>query len=758
WRTWVSFLVIIASLDVAAQTSPPVFAPYLRVAGAEDIERLPLLMTSVDATVAGVIADVGVTQTFENRGQKPIEAVYVFPGSTRAAVYAATMTIGDRTIVAKIEEKEKARAAYDAAKATGRTATLLEQRETSMFQMNVANILPGDKIKVQLRYTELLVPTEGQYEFFFPNTFTDRYVGAAQTDVATPTSSDPDVVTYSFDAHVHVAAGLPIASIDSPSHHVDIARSGANEARVALSDSESRAAQKDFVLHYRLGGDAIETGLLLAPGPDANYFALIAEPPLRVASAAIVPREFIFVVDVSGSMHGQPLALAQSLMIDLLKTLNAGDRFNIVMFSGDSKVLSPQVSIVADADAQQRADAFMHSGFGGGGTELVEALKVAYGIPATPALARTVVVITDGEIPSGGVEFRLVRDHLAEANVFAFGIGAGVNRPVIENLARGGMGEAFIVQDFEQGPVVAAKLRSYIDRPLFSHVQVRFAGFDAFDLEPKHLPDLMAERPLVLVGKYHGAPSGTIELAGLAGGKAATMVIDVPRASRVVSGDSLRYLWARSRVGRLLDEHFASPGWGDGPIADQGEDAKREITQLGLAHSLLTPYTSFVATTPDARTTDAAETVVQPAPARELAPTAPPPMPLKAAPVASGWGAPISVERKLAIDMRDRSVAGKLPRAQAEERDVAGKRFALRDGRWEDLAAGDVKTTLRVRVDSPAFARLVALSALFSEWAKLGPKVLVTFGDLAIELTPDGFSDLPAVAFARVEAAVKRTQ
>jgi Ca-activated chloride channel family protein len=743
WKLAGLLWIVASSLSVAAETKPPAAAPYLRVADAEQIERLPLLLTSVDATVAGVIADVGVTQVFENRGQKPIEAIYVFPGSTRAAVYAVTMTIGDRTIVAKIQEKEQARATYEAAKATGHTASLLEQHDAGIFQMNVANILPGDKIKVQLRYTELLVPTEGRYEFFFPNTFTDRYVGKGQTDIATPTSSDPEVVEYSFDAHVRLAAGMPIAQIDSPSHQVEIARPAPKEATVALSDREARASQKDFVLHYRLGGDAIETGLLLAPGPDANYFVLMAQPPLRVASTAVVPREFIFVVDVSGSMHGKPLAIAQSLMVDLLKTLNPGDRFNIVMFSGDSKVLSPIGSIVADAEAQRRADEFMHSGFGGAGTELIEALKVAYGLPASPALARTVVVITDGQIPSGGIEYSLVRDHLAEANVFAFGIGADVNRPVIENLARGGMGEPFLVPDMNQAAAVAERLRTYIDRPLFSHVQTHFVGFDAYDVEPKNVPDLMAERPLILVGKYHGGATGTIELSGLTGAKSNTMVIDVAKSSRIVAGDSLRYLWARSRIGRLLDEHFVPPYWGDGQNPPKLDDAKQEITDLGLSYSLLTPYTSFVAVTPEARTSENAEPVQQPAPARHAA--------------SSGWGAPISTERMLNLDIRDKAAAKK-PEPSLGEREAAGKRFVFRDGCWTDLASSTAKTTLRVRIDSPAFTRLLALNKRFADWAKLGSKVLIAFGNLAIELTPDGFSDFSAATFARVEVAVRRME
>jgi Ca-activated chloride channel family protein len=323
--------------------------------------------------------------------------------------------------------------------------------------------------------------------------------------------------------------------------------------------------------------------------------------------------------------------------------------------------------------------------------------------------------------------------------VFAFGIGAGVNRPMIENLARGGMGEAFIVQDLKDGPKQAARLRAYIDRPVFSHVHARFVGFDAFDLEPQTMPDVLADRPLVLVGKFQGAIGGTIELSGLAGRKPVTLVVDAANAAKVEDSQALRYLWARSRISRLIDETFVTAGYGDGP--GPIPDTKQAITDLGLKYSLLTPYTSFVAATDESRTAEQAETVQQPAVARAGS----------FGGRSSGYGAPIAQERKLDVDLAQQPT---LPKPHAAERLVAGKRFVLAVGRWQDADAKAIATTLRVRVDSAAFARLLALDARFAEWARLGDVVLIAFGDLAIELSPQGFGDLPEVSFARVRDAL----
>ena len=130
---------------------------------------MPLKSTRVDVRISGVIADVTVTQRYKNEGQRAIEAKYVFPGSTRAAVYGMNVRLADRLITAQIREKQQARIEYDSAKKEGKTAALLEQHLPNVFQMNVANIMPGDDVQVELRYTELLVPQAGNYQFVFPD-------------------------------------------------------------------------------------------------------------------------------------------------------------------------------------------------------------------------------------------------------------------------------------------------------------------------------------------------------------------------------------------------------------------------------------------------------------------------------------------------------------------------------------------------------------------------------------------------------------
>jgi Ca-activated chloride channel homolog len=574
-------------------------APYLTVlgeGGPQGTERVPLKETTADVSIAGVIARVQVHQLFENTGRVPIEAVYVFPASTRAAVHGVRMKIGQRTIEAKIDKKAAARESYETARREGKRASLLEQERPNVFTMNVANIMPGDRIAVEMDYSEMLIPDESIYEFVYPTVVGPRYTGGADPAkdqwMANPHLPAGQPEPYRFDIKVHLETGIAIKELSSPSHQVAVNYAGPARADVRLG--VPGGGNRDFVLRYRLSGDKIESGLLLWEGEGGqganvrreNFFALMVEPPRRPTAAQIPGREYIFLLDVSGSMHGFPLDTAKTLMRNLLGKLRPSDTFNIVLFSGAAHVRSPQGSIPARKDEIAAAIADIEKAHAGGGTELMGGLEMSYRIPRlNKQMSRSVVVVTDGYVGVEAQAFRFIRERLSDANLFSFGIGSSVNRGLIEGMARAGQGEPFVVLRPEKAAAEADKLRAYIEQPVLTGVNVAFSGFDAYEVAPQKLPDLMARRPLVLFGKYRGSAGGRIEVKGTSGGGPIRQVVEVRPADVRAENAALRWLWARRWVDTLEDER----AMGAGTPAEEG------ITALGLDYRLLTAFTSFVA-------------------------------------------------------------------------------------------------------------------------------------------------------------------
>jgi Ca-activated chloride channel family protein len=576
------------------------------------VDKLPLKDTQVEIAVAGVIADVKVTQRYRNDGTRPIEAEYVFPGSTRAAVYGLTMTIGERRVVAQIREKQQARAEYQAAKSAGKSAALLEQHRPNVFKMSVANILPGDDIAVELRYTELIVPTDSIYELVFPTVVgprytTDRAAGAAPLDrwQRNPYLHEGEPPPGGFHLEATIDSGIALKEVGSPSHDVQVRYDSAQQAHVDLPREGGNAANRDFILRYRLAGASIESGILLFEGARENYFLAMIEPPQRVTAAQIPARDYVFIVDVSGSMHGFPLDVTKELMRNLLTGLRPTDTFNVMLFSGSSLVLA-DAPLPATEENVRRGVAFIDSQSGSGSTELLPALRRALALPGGDDRARSIVVATDGYVTVETEAFDVIRESLGQANLFAFGIGSGVNRYLIEGMARVGQGEPFVVTNEDEAAERAEALRRYIEAPVLTKARLSATGFEIYDMEPPGIPDVLAQRPVIVFGKWRGRRTGQLTLRGLAGDGPFERSFDLSKVRPAPNNAALSYLWARGRIARLDDYQRLA----------NDPDRVKEITQLGLDFHLLTAYTSFIAVDEVVRNTrpEDAQTVRQPLP------------------------------------------------------------------------------------------------------------------------------------------------
>lgn len=625
WQTVVLALSIASGMarpGAAVGESPEkTLSPYFLVEnGDPEIDRLPLAETKAQVHIAGVIADVLVTQVYTNLGSRPINARYVFPASTRAAVHGMMLQVGDVRVRAKIREKEQAKQEFETAKKEGKSAALLDQERPNVFGMSVANVMPGDEIRVELHYSELLIPTDGTYEFVYPTVVGPRYSTKFESTAAEDAkwvknsyTHEGEAPAYVFGIETSISAGMPIEELSCATHRTHVDWRGMSEAKVELDPGERNGGNRDFVLRYRLEGKQVAAGLLTYAGaspkpgaPAENFFLLMVQPPQRVSVRQIPPREYVFVLDVSGSMEGFPLDTAKALMRELIGTLRPIDKFNIVLFAGGSRLLAP-VSLPATKENVEQAIAEIEREQGGGGTELGLALDKALALPGTEGVSRSTIVVTDGYIDAEPEVFAKIRANLNRSNLFAFGIGEAVNRYLIEGMAHAGGGEPFVVEGPGLAKSVAKSFEEYISSPVLTDIAWKAEGFEAYDVEPQSIPDLFADRPLVIFGKWRGRPEGTIRVTGVSGGGTFESAIEVATAKPSPDLGALRYLWARSRVARLSD-------YG----GDEKPETVRQITQLGLGYDLLTKFTSFIAVHEVVRNPNGqAQDVVQPLPLPE---------------------------------------------------------------------------------------------------------------------------------------------
>ncbi|MDR1920074.1 MAG: VWA domain-containing protein, partial [Tannerellaceae bacterium] len=575
----------------AYQKNNPSESPYFLL---REPAAFYLQSTRVTVAVDGIIADVTVKQTYLNKNKHIKEAVYVFAGSTRAAVYGLDIRVGRRLIHAKVKERELARSEYEQAKREGLMSGLLEQQRPNVFQMNVANIQPEEEVEVTMRYTEWLESREGWYEFVYPGLVGPRYTthGEAWVEQSIGQLRQP---AGDFNIAASIKAGVPIMQLNCPSHQIKTGHPASTHTTVELANPYDKQGDKDFILQYSLQGEGVQSGLMLYPGAGGEqYFLLMAQPSQTISLEQIPPREYIFIIDVSGSMSGSPYELSRSLLCRLLRSLRPVDRFNIVFFEFTRHVLSEHSLSATKKNidwALQTVDREECTG----GTNLYEALETAFDIPADPAYARSFILASDGYVSIESRAFRLVTNRRKEANLFALGVGTNVNRYLIEGLAYAGAGEAFFVSNQTEANQVGEHFIRTISQPLWSHLEIDWDGFEAYEVQPDPLPDLFASKPLILFGKYEGKPEGSITIKGRTAYGDDEQVVRVEEAVQTES-QALRYLWARNRIMYLSDYallyeedvHYIQS-------SPERTNHKKEITALGLQYNLLTKYTSFLA-------------------------------------------------------------------------------------------------------------------------------------------------------------------
>ncbi|MEI6091687.1 MAG: TonB family protein, partial [bacterium] len=344
---------------------------------------------------------------------------------------------------------------------------------------------------------------------------------------------------------------------------------------------------KDFVVKYKLAGDLINSGLLLSKGEgkDAeNFFLLTVQPPKRIDPAYIPPREYVFVLDVSGSMNGFPSVMAKKTILNLLDKLDKDDKFNLILFASGFDVFSENL-VTANRDNLEKAFKFMAESRQGGGTELLPALEKALTMPKDSKASRSVVVITDGLIDFEAKAFELIRNNLNKANVFAFGIGTSMNKLTIEGIARAGNGLYFEANRLDDAEYQSERFVKYIATPILTDIKVTYDGFGVSEVEPMSVPDLFPDRPIIIYGKWDGNLQGGIKIEAINGQEKISVELPVTKFGEMVQGDALKQLWARKQIELLSDyQNFG--------VRDK---YKKEITDLGLKYSLMTAYTSFIA-------------------------------------------------------------------------------------------------------------------------------------------------------------------
>lgn len=595
----------------------------------------PQLNSDVRITVTGMIARVAVRQRFTNPSENWQEGIYVFPLPEKSAVDRLIMSVGGRIITGKILEKEQAKRAYDAAAASGRRASLLSSERPNVFVTSLANIGPGEEIIIDIEYQDSAIYRDGTFSLRFPMVVAPRYTpldktpqerpqtvksGAASSSHRTPasfTSEDRDLFgpvgerINPVTLTMRLDPGSPLGSLASLYHPVDIEDLDDRRKVITLREG-SVPANKDFVMEWRLvsanspqasmfvedyNGESyvmmMVTHRSQKPHPD-NLETLNQGPAITHTS----PRDVVFVIDTSGSMHGASIEQARAALSLAVSRLQPMDRFNVIRFNDETFSLFDKI-VPVTADSLRRAQAYVNALESDGGTEMRPALMQALQMNAEADVIghdlhaddrlQQVVFLTDGAVGNEAELFKLIARQLGSTRLFTVGIGAAPNSYFMRKAAEAGRGTFTYIGDPNEVSVKMSALLRKLERPALTHISLGWPGAAGKRIEsyPSTIPDLYEGEPIVVVSKIAEVDtatlSGDVLLSGRQGQEAWQRRTTLDQST---DATGIAALWGRSKFEEITDGLFL----GRDPVA-----VRVDALEVALKHQLVTRYTSLVA-------------------------------------------------------------------------------------------------------------------------------------------------------------------
>lgn len=582
---WLLGLLLVGLLAVAA---PARAAGLLKAVGGGD---LPVRIVShrADVTINNGFARTEVDQVFANDGDRDYEAVYTFPAPQSASLSEVSLWIDGREVIGEVVEKERARKIYQQQKAAGNETALAEKNDYKTFDIAVGKVPAGGEARVRLVYYQPLTIDQNVGRFVYPlaeGNVDEERLAFWQVD---------DKVSGGFSFHLQLKSAFPVRDIRLPGYQNEatIQRAGgvgegAGEVwDVSLERPEGGSLAKDIVFYYRLD-DAVPARVELIPyraDPAQPGTFMVVVTPAADLQPISEGSDWIFVLDVSGSMDGGKLATLAEGVGRSLGKLNPRDRFRLITFNNEARDLTGGYVTASPANVQTwlgRVKALK----AGGSTNLFAGLELGYrGLDADRTTG--VILVTDGVAnvgPTGHAAFlKLLRSQ--DLRLFTFVMGNSANRPLLERLAKesGGFAMNISTQDDLTGRMLQARNR--MSHECLHGVELKIHGEKVRELTPAKPGSLYLGQQLVMFGRYTGSGAATLELKAKVSGqeRSWTTTVNFPELDR--DNPELERLWALSRIDGLMAR-----------VREEGESEqlRSQIVALGTGYSLVTDYTSMV--------------------------------------------------------------------------------------------------------------------------------------------------------------------
>lgn len=534
-----------------------------------DLRELALKKVKITGDVIGKFGIFEIEQVYKNNTKDVLEVGYTFPIVETATVVGFEINVGDRVLKGKCKEKGEAKKEYQRNIVKGNSAYMMEQETDNIFKISVGKIDRDEEVKIKIQYVDKFEITDNTIQVLMPTLVTPRYKSKITSKLVY------GKVDYTIDFNININKTINRKSISCSSHKINVIDEDKRERVEVLNYDLSKDFKLNIELKNELSSNAITSKT--RDGKDMIYLSFMPE---ILDSYEDSEKEYLFIIDVSGSMMGEKLDETKRAVIECLKQLDIGDKFNIIPFESEFEAMNIK-SIEYNEENMRKAVKYINNLEPLGGTKILDPIKFALYEKNTDKI---VLLFTDGQVGNEEEIIKFVEDNVNRSRIFPFGIDTNVNSSFIKQLAKAGNGKAELIQPKEKIDDKIIRTFARIQTPLLEEIRIDYGNNKVLDeiREEKCLFNYEFFNVFAKIEKLED----DIQLKGKILDK--QYIWKINKDNIYNTEVDLEVLFAKQEMERL--EEYIRNTYED----DKIENYKKMIIELSEKYNINSKYTSFI--------------------------------------------------------------------------------------------------------------------------------------------------------------------
>ena len=534
-----------------------------------ELNELALKKVRINGNIIGKFGKFEIEQEYKNNTEEVLEVGYTFPIVETATVVGFEINVGDKVLKGKCKETGEAKKEYQENIVRGNSSYMMEQNADNIFKISIGKIDKGEEVKVKIQYIDKFEITDNTIKILMPTLVTPRYNSEVTENLQYGKTE------YTVDFNINIDKLLKRKSIYCPSHEINLIDEE-NQERIEILNYD---LSKDFKLNIELKNE-LSSNAITSKTIDKKDMVYLSFMPEILDTYEDSEKEYVFIVDVSGSMSGEKIDETKRAVIECLKQLDEGDKFNIIAFETKFEVMNMR-AIEYNEENLQKAIKYINSLRPLGGTEILNPIKFAL---YEREIEKIILLFTDGQVGNESEIISFVENNISRSRIFPFGIDSNVNSAFIKQLAKVGNGKAELILPKEKIDDKIIRTFERIQTPLLENLEIDYGENNVLD-EIKEERCLFNYEFFNVFAKIEKIKDD-IKLKGKILDKEYEWIIN--KESISTTNVDLEVLYAKTQMERL-EEYIRNTY-----DYQKKDNYKKMIIELSEKYNINSKYTSFI--------------------------------------------------------------------------------------------------------------------------------------------------------------------